>query len=286
MRKKLIEAFYIADIIGNYLETHKDSITDNTNNTLLVNNFQFTQIVPTYLATMSWLTKTRHSSNDMIKKLREYYRKYPDSKNCKYTRSLKDWLVRKCDWNLVNYEATGAIRASVIGYYAPEIKDAKKLVAKAIPCTNDSETALIAAEMMTIFVYLAKNNSTKRDIYKYLHDNYGYTKCKNLASYIDNYQDTNRAKINMELCLNCFFFTRSPIEAFRRIIDVGCNYNILLPLVAVMCEAFYKFIPKFLETYYRLNIPLSVLDEIINFRKYLSVNNRQCFKVRPYIIQF
>ena len=240
-----MDGFYVGDIIGNSY-TH-----ENEKYNLKIKDFElfterskFSDDTILSFATIYWLLYTNHNSNEMIDVLKMFYKKYPDRNPTIYGEPFVNWITSTNNEYRKSSGNGGAMRSSVIGWYATDIEELKNLVYKAIMPTHDEEGAIKASEIVAISIFLFKNNYAKDDVLKYIENNYNYDLHEDIDSYKKYYTYTSDAKETVRPALIAFFNSNSYEDSIRNAVSFGGDTDTITTINSSIAEAYYKEIPK------------------------------------------
>jgi len=259
----MLDSLFVADIIStNYIRDNIDNF-DNYS-AVEVLPISFTKHTTLSIATMDWLINYKHSSYNLLKIFKQYYtQSIKDNIKVQFGSNYSAWLSRTNLSYRLDYDASCAIWASFVGYYATNMRDLKRLVKRIATISNKNKESINACEITAITVYLAKRKYSKLSILKYLEKNYSYNICDNFEEFANNFAMQNNAKYIIRAALNCFFNSNSFIETLKNSFKFKFNYNTICCLSAIMSEAVYG-----------LNKPISLLCKSHLPKDYLEIINQ------------
>lgn len=240
-----MDGFYVGDIIGNSYTHENEQYNLKTKDfKLFTQRSKFSDDTILSFATIYWLLYTSHNANEMIDVLKQFYQKYPDRNPTIYGESYVNWITNVKNEYRASSSNGGAMRASVIGWYAKDIDELKELVYKAIIPTHNEQEAITAAEVVSIAVFLFKNNYTKEDVLNYIEINYQYDLHENIDLYRKYYTYTSNAKETVRPALISFFNSKNYEDSIRNAVSFGGDTDTITTINSSIAEAFYKEIPK------------------------------------------
>ena len=161
------------------------------------------------------------------------------------------------------------MRSSVIGWYAKDIEELKKLVYTAIMPTHNEEGAIKASEIVAISIFLFKNNYTKDAVLNYIESNYNYDLHENINSYKNYYTYTSDAKETVRPALIAFFNSTDYEDSIRNAVSFGGDTDTITTINSSIAEAYYKEIPKNILEKAIKYLPREFINILNEFKKYI-----------------
>jgi len=240
-----MDGFYVGDIIGNSYTHENEKYNLKTKDfDLFTNRSKFSDDTILSFVTIYWLLYTKHTPNEMIEVLKKFYKKYPDKNPTIYGKAYVNWVTKTKDEYRKSYGNGGAMRSSVIGWYATNIEELKNLVQNAIMPTHNEKDAIIASEIVAVSVFLFRNNYSKNDVLSYIENNYNYNLNENIDEYRKNYKYTSNAKETVKPALVAFFNSMSFEDSIRNAVSFGGDTDTITTINSSIAEAYYKEIPE------------------------------------------
>lgn len=92
-----MNGFYIGGIIGNSYTHENECFNKKTKEfELFTERSKFSDDTILSLATIEWLLKTNHTSNEMLNIIKEYYKIFPDKNPTIYGPEFAKWAEEGC----------------------------------------------------------------------------------------------------------------------------------------------------------------------------------------------
>lgn len=240
-----MDGFYVGDIIGNSYTHENEKYNLKTKDfELFTERSKFSDDTILSFATIYWLLYTNHEPNEMIDVLKKFYKKYPDKNPTIYGEPFVNWITNTKNEYRKSSGNGGAMRSSVIGWYAADIEELKSLVYKAIMPTHDEEGAIKTSEIVAVSIFLLKNNYTKEQLLEYIEKEYDYDLHEEMDSYRRKYTYTSDAKETVRPALISFFNSKSFEDSIRNAVSFGGDTDTITTINSSIAEAYYKEVPK------------------------------------------
>lgn len=266
-----MNGFYIGNIVGSSYSHAYEKLNNQTKDFELFTNRSFysDDTILTF-ATIDWLLHSKHTSTEMIDILKEYYKKYPDKETTIYGKDYVNWILSDPREFKKSSSNAGAMRASVIGWYANSIDEIKELVDKAISPTHDTIEAKLGAEVVAISVFSMRNGLSKGDLKKYLDLTYDYYLDQKLVLLRNSYEFTNDTKETVRPALIAFLESTSFEDALRNAISLGGDCDTIANITCSIAEAYYKNIPSFILDKSKSYLPKEFVVLIEEFQNFVN----------------
>jgi ADP-ribosylglycohydrolase len=240
-----MDGFYIGNIVASSYAHEYEMLNEQ------IKDFEFFTDRSNYsdgtiltFATIDWLLHTNHSSEEMISTLKNYYKKYPDREPTIYGKDYVNWILSNPTTFKKSLSNSGAMRASVIGWYSKSIDELKMLIERGISPTHDTFEAKLGAEVVAICVFLMKNNRSKEELKNYLDYTYDYYLDQRLDLLRNSYEYTNDTKETVRPAIIAFLESTSFEDALRNAVSLGGDCDTIANITCSIAEAYYKDIPN------------------------------------------
>lgn len=146
----------------------------------------------------------------------------------------------------------GAMRVSPVGWAANSIEEVKILSRAVTEITHNHPEGLKGAEAIAMSVYLARIGKTKKEIARYISDNY-YPELLKLdyGELVRTYEFTTQAKNSVPQAIYCFLISTNFKDAIKTAVSIGGDSDTIASMCGAIAEAYYtrlkpsKFISKF-----------------------------------------
>lgn len=184
------------------------------------------------------------------------------------------WILDKTKGNSSNNDS--AVRISAVGFLYDDLKDVKVEALKATLPTHNNPEALKAAEAVATSIFLLRNGLTKKQLEKYIKDNY-YDLNFDIDELRLNYVYTNEASNSVPQAIFCFLCSNNFEDAIRKAISIGGDSDAIAAIAGSLAEAYYgvpeELVDK-IQSYIRIYM-FPIIDKFyqINKNKILIKNN-------------
>jgi len=240
-----MDGFYIGNIVGSSYSHEFEKLNTQTKEfELFTERSNYSDDTILTFATIDWLLHTNHTSKEMIDLLKDYYKKYPDRDSTMYGKDYVNWILSNPYEFKKSWSNSGAMRASVIGWYSNSLEEIKDLVDKAISPTHDTLEAKHGAEVVAISVFMMKNNRSKEELKNYLDYTYDYYLDQKLVLLRNSYEFTNDTKETVRPAIIAFLESTSFEDALRNAVSLGGDCDTIANITCSIAEAYYKDIPN------------------------------------------
>ena len=137
-----------------------------------------------------------------------------------------------------------AMRASACGWLAQSVEDALDLGRRSAMITHNHPEGIKGAQAVATAIYLARMGSTKRKIYQYLEDTFGYDLSRDCDDIRPTYHFDESCQGTLPAALAAFFASRDFESAVRLAVSLGGDSDTVACITGAIAEAFYHDIPS------------------------------------------
>ena len=137
-----------------------------------------------------------------------------------------------------------AMRASACGWLAQSVEDALDLGRRSAMITHNHPEGIKGAQAVATAIYLARMGSTKRKIYQYLEDTFGYDLSRDCDDIRPTYHFDESCQGTLPAALAAFFDSRDFESAVRLAVSLGGDSDTVACITGAIAEAFYHDIPS------------------------------------------
>ena len=187
----------------------------------------------------------------VIDEMRLYGRLYP---NRGYGGRFALWLINP---NPLPYNSFGngsAMRVSAVPYFAKNLDEVKKLSKAVTEVTHNHPEGLKGAEATAVAIYMALNKCSKKEIKKYIEDNY-YNLNFTLDELRPTYKFNEICQDTVPQAIKAFLESENFVDCIRNGISIGGDSDTICAIAGSIAEAYYGIDDNIKET------ALSYLDE-------------------------
>lgn len=157
---------------------------------------------------------------------------------CGYGSGFYNWLFRKDPQPYNSYGNGAAMRVSAVSKFANSIKEVRELSKKVTEITHNHEEGLKGAEATAVAIYLAKKGKSKREIKKYIEDNY-YKLDSNYEDLVANYQYDVTCQGTVPQAIYCFLISKDFEDCVKTSISIGGDSDTLAAISCAIAGQFY-----------------------------------------------
>ena len=265
-----MDGFYIGNIVGSSYSHEFEKLNEQIKDfELFTERSAYSDDTILTFATLDWLLHSNRSSNEMIKTLRDYYKRFPDKEPTIYGKDYVNWILSNTNEFKKSFSNSGAMRAAVIGWFASSLDEIKDLVDKAISPTHDTYEAKLGSEVVAICVFMMKNNRSKEELKNYIDYTYDYYLDQKLVLLRNSYEFTNDTKETVRPAIIAFLESTSFEDALRNAVSLGGDCDTIASITCSIAEAYYKDIPNSILDKARSYLPnefVLLLDELKNVK--------------------
>lgn len=263
-----MNGFYIGNIVGSAYSHQFEKLNGQTKDfELFTERSSYSDDTILTFATIDWLLHTNRSSKEMVNILKDYYKRYPDSEPTLYGKDYVNWITSNTNDFNKSLSNSGAMRSSVIGWFANTLEEIKDLVEKGISPTHNTLEAKLGAEVVAICVFMMKNNRSKEELKNYIDYTYDYYLDQKLALLRNSYEFTNDTKETVRPAIIAFLESTSFEDALRNAVSLGGDCDTIANITCSIAEAYYKDIPSSIVDKAKSYLPnefVELLNELKN----------------------
>lgn len=265
---KIIDGFYIGDIIGNSYTHENEKYNKKTKNfELFTDRSKFSDDTILTFATIEWLIYTKHTSKEMLKIIKKYYTAFPDTSPTIYGKPFAKWAKDGCKNFRKSRGNGGAMRSSPIGWYADSLTQIDDLIQQGISPTHDTTSGILGAKIVCYTIYYLKNGKTLKQTKALLEKQFSIDLNENINDYRARYNYTSDAVETVRPALISLFNATSYEDAIRNAVSFGGDTDTITSICAAVSEAYFKTIPDNIKTKAKKYLPKEFLDLLNEFDK-------------------
>lgn len=193
-----------------------------------------------------------------VKYMRKWGRNYPGRG---YGGSFRRWLIMD---DMQAYKSWGngaAMRVSPCGFAANSLSEAIEMSRLVTEVTHNHPEGLKGAEATVVAIYMARTGKNKKEIKKYIEENY-YKLDFTLDEIRPNYEFDVSCQGSVPQALEAFFESEGFEDCIRNAVSIGGDSDTIAAIAGGVAEAYY-------------GIPGDIKSEVM---KYLDVNFLEILK--------
>ena len=240
-----MNGFYIGDIIGNSYTHENEKYNKKTKDfELFTNRSKFSDDTILSFATIKWLLSKDYTTNNMLKILKESYKKYPDKEPTIYGPAYANWAANGCLKPRRSHANGGAMRCSPIAWMAKSLKEIDFLVQKSISATHNTTEGRLGAKIVCYSIWYLKNGFSKEELKEKISQIFDIDLNENIEDYRNKYLYTANAIETVRPALISFLNSNSFEDAIRNAVSFGGDTDTITSICGAISEAYYKEIPS------------------------------------------
>lgn len=170
-----------------------------------------------------------------------------------------------------------AMRVSSVGWLYNSIERVREVARITAEITHNHPEGIKGAESVASAIFLARNGKTKKEIKKYIKDNFGYDFSRTCNEIRPTYYHIETCQKTVPEAMTAFFEGTDFEDVIRLAVSLGGDSDTLTAIAGSIAEAFYG-VPQHLKEKCRellANDLLEVLDEFEEIVKNDKVENSQ-----------
>lgn len=268
-----MHGFYVGDIIGNSYTHENEKFNKKTKNfELFTDRSKFSDDTILSFATIEWLLKTNHTSEEMLSIIKNYYKEFPDKNPTIYGPAFAKWAEEGCLFFRQSYGNGGAMRCSPIGWYAKTLTEIDDLIFKGISPTHNTDSGRLGAKIVCYTIFYLKNNYALNDVKKIISELFNLDLNENINDYRNKYTYTSDAIETVRPALISLFNSNSFEDAIRNSVSFGGDTDTITTICSAISEVYYKDIPYDIKQKAKEYLPNKFVKLLEQFNTYLKNN--------------
>ena len=204
-----------------------------------------------------------------IKCMQELGRLYP---HCGYGGNFYRWIFSDVPQPYHSFGNGAAMRVSAAGIMATSIEEARQFSYAITKVSHDDPEGLKGAESVAVSIYLARMGYTKREIKKFIEQNY-YKLDFTLGEIRENYVFDVTCQGSVPQALESFFEAQNFEDAIRNAVSIGGDSDTIAAIAGSIAEAYFG-VPDTLRlkayTYFDNHNDKELLNWLLIFEVYFQ----------------
>lgn len=188
---------------------------------------------------------------------------------CGFGGDFFKWIITDNHTPYNSYGNGAAMRIGCCGIVGKTIDEVKKLSKIITEVSHNHSEALKGAEAISIAVFMAKNNSSKEEIKKYITDNY-----YDLNFSLEEKRNLHGAGISCQDCVPqafvAFFDSKNYEDAVRNAISIGGDSDTVAAIAGCIAGTYYGIPRKYIKkanTFFIEKYDYDLIEVIKKFEK-------------------
>ena len=174
-------------------------------------------------------------SEQLVKWMHEIGKRYPF---CGYGNRFYNWIFGDKQKPYYSYGNGSAMRVSECGWIAKSLDEALYLAEKSAEVTHNHPEGIKGAQAVAGCIYLLKNGASKKDIYKFVEDNY-YKLNFTLKDIRPAYRFDVSCQGSVPEAIVAFLESESFEDTLKNAISIGGDSDTIAAIAGSIAEAFY-----------------------------------------------
>ncbi len=171
---------------------------------------------------------------------KQYYKRYP---NAGFGQMFSQWALSEKLYIQRSYGNGASMRVSAIGHAFDSVEKIIDEVNASCFYTHNNSEAKKGAQAVAIAVFMAKQQTEKEEIKKYIEQKYRYKFCP-LDELREEYVFDSRTSYSVPPALEAFFESCSYEDAIRKAISIGGDSDTIACIAGGVAQAYYQHIPQ------------------------------------------
>lgn len=193
------------------------------------------------------------TGEDYGKKMKEYYRRYPDAG---YGGRFHSWAQRRDSQPYNSWGNGAAMRISPVGFAFDSLEAVLEKAEAFTAITHNHPEGIKGGQATAAAIYLGRTAKTKQDIKDFIETTFGYNLSRTLDDIRPDYRFSESSQKTVPQAIIAFLESTSFEDAIRNAISLGGDSDTLACITGGIAEAFYGGVPDCI----RQNV-MDILDD-------------------------
>ncbi len=176
------------------------------------------------------------TGQDYTTLMREYHRRYP---NRGYGYRFNIWAENESMGPYNSWGNGSAMRISPVGFAFDTIEEVLDNAKKYSEITHNHPEGIKGAQSTASAIFLARKGVSKREIKKFIEDNFGYDLSKSLEEIRPHYEFNESCQETVPQAIISFLESTNFEDAIRNAISLGGDSDTLACITGGIAEAYY-----------------------------------------------
>lgn len=201
----------------------------------------------------------------VVSNMQDWGRCYPYAG---YGGRFRHWLTSENPKPYGSYGNGSAMRVSAVGWLYPTIERTREVAKATASVTHNHPEGIKGAEATASSIFLARNGATKKEIKKYIEQEFHYDLNRTLDQIRPYYHHVESCQQTVPEAITAFLEAESFEDAVRNAVSLGGDTDTLAAITGSIAEAYFG-IPAVLKTECRnridreMNRVLDAFDEAL-----------------------
>lgn len=234
--KSILLGAIAGDVIGSYYEY------------LRMKNYDFelfrtrsicTDDTKMTVAVAQWLLSEVKSSDNLVRLLQEYGRKYPGG----YGRAFLQWTLSDNPHPYNSFGNGSAMRVSPVGWAFDTLEETLEVARQSAEVTHNHPEGIKGAQATAACIYLARTGKTKQEIKDYVEHTFGYDLHRTCDVIRPDYKFEISCQKSVPESIIAFLDSTDYESAVRLAVSLGGDADTLGAIAGSIAEAYYGGVP-------------------------------------------
>jgi len=255
------------DVLGSYYEVHctkNYNFTFNKDSSFTDDSVLIAAVCKTILNDASEISKwnMQKRANQFAAQYRQYFSYFPSAG---FGNMFTSWAKATYSRNGHSYANGASMRVIPIGYAYSNLEQTLIQAKASCIATHNNREAIIGAQAVAAAVYLARHESSKEEIKKYIEKNFKYNLSIPLESIRQNHVFDSRTSYSVPPAIIAFLESEDYESAVRGAISLGGDADTQACIAGGIAEAFYRDIPEHIRKFCDSRIDYTIKSVVREF---------------------
>jgi ADP-ribosylglycohydrolase len=211
-------------------------------------------------------------SEDYGKKMKEYYRRYPDAG---YGGFFHQWARSRRSRPYNSWGNGAAMRISPAGFAFDRLEDVLEKAKQYTEITHDHPEGIKGAQATAAAIFIARTGGSKGEIRSYAETAFGYDLSQTLDEIRPDYHFDVSCQGTVPQAITAFLESEDYEDAVRNAVSLGGDSDTLACITGGIAQAFYGGVPEFIAAK-----AYEILDDALGAvtRKFMNIHAKE---IRP-----
>ena len=255
-------------IVGDIIGSHYEYINDrNYDFELLTEGSFFTDDTVMTLAVAQWLMRSDSlSTDDLIKYMAEFGRKYPE---VGYGPGFKSWIWSDTHKPYNSYGNGSAMRVSPVALYANNINEALELAYITSAVSHNHPEGIKGAQATAAAIYMAKNGYTKSQIRELISVMFEYNLYRTIDEIRPTYKWNDICQHSVPESIIAFLDGTDFEDVIRLAVSLGGDADTIGAIAGSIAACVYP-IPEWISLECKKRLPPDLLKIMHDFEDFIN----------------
>lgn len=224
----------------------------------------------------------------LVKKLKTYGRKYFYAG---YGHMFKKWLNSDSNEPFGSFGNGAGMRVSPVGFFCDSVETAKKWAKASAEVTHNDPEGIKGAQAIACCIVMASNGKKKKEIAKYVEQEFGYDLHKKITDLVNFYCDNPyqyvlsrkhkfdaTCQVTVPEAIIAFLESNSYEDAIEKALLIGGDSDTIACMTGAIAGAYYG-VPEWIERKAMEILPQDLVKIVVNFdnfsneKRYLEIED-------------